>query len=136
MKTLVNLIKLKKQELDQIKKLITTLDFEKSQINIALDNLKTDLKIQQQAVQDNADISYSYNNYALFNNQKQQQLLAEIISIEQKNQTLQQQLYELFIELKRYEIILADKEKNIILQQNQQEQNELDEMMIQRFDHN
>jgi hypothetical protein len=136
MKTLVNLIKLKKQELDQIKKLITTLDLEKSQINIALDNLKRDLKIQQQAVQDNADISYSYNNYALFNNQKQQQLLAEIISIEQKNQTLQQQLYELFIELKRYEIILADKEKNIILQQNQQEQNELDEMMIQRFDHN
>ncbi len=136
MKTLLILIKLKKQELDQIKKLITALDLEKSQINIALDNLKTDLKLQQQAVQANADISYSYNNYALFNNQKQQQLLAEIISIEQKNQTLQQQLYELFIELKRYEIILADKEKNIILQQNKQEQNELDEMMIQRFDHN
>jgi hypothetical protein len=134
MKTLLNLIKLKKQEIDNIKKVMAELDLTKSQINLALNDLKKDLQLQQQVVQANADISYSYSNYALFNHQKQHQLLAEIKVIDHQSQALQVQLYELFIELKRYEIILANKEKDMLLKQNQKEQNELDEMIIQRFE--
>ena len=63
MKSINTLIKLKKQEIDNRRIIISTLEREKDQLNLEIENLQKELLEQQQIVAENPDFLYSYSNY-------------------------------------------------------------------------
>jgi flagellar biosynthesis chaperone FliJ len=132
MKTLLTLINLKKQEIDNIKKTLIKLELEKYQLDSALFVLRQDLINEQEAVAKNATIAYSYYNFAYVNKEKQNLLIEEISLLDNKIDLAQQKIYELYIQLKRYEIILEQKTQAAIYAQNREEQKQLDEIIIQK----
>jgi flagellar biosynthesis chaperone FliJ len=133
MKSLRTLIKLHKRELDEQKRILLDLENQKDQLHQALVLLKHDLIKQQQIVTNDPEVSYSYSNYYNKNISQQHHVTTGIVEVNNNMELISSQIYELYAEVKKYEIILANKEKQFKQMQSKNEDAYLDEIAINSF---
>ncbi len=133
MKSINTLIKLKKQEIDNRRIVISTLEREKDQLNLEIENLQKELLEQQQIVAENPDFLYSYSNYVDANTARKNKIIVRIDNILLEIEKIYAEVYELFGELKRFEIILDHKKKQKLYEENKREAASLDELIINKF---
>jgi hypothetical protein len=136
MKSINTLIRVKKQEIDNKKITISVLEREKDQLNIEIINLKNELIEQQQLIEKNPEFLYSYSNYANENLLRKNKIINRISYISAEIDKISDEVYELFGELKRFEIILDHKKKQKINEENKREAADLDQLIINKFSQN
>jgi flagellar export protein FliJ len=133
MKSLKTLIKLHRKELDEKRRELTALENKKEQLQQAIISLIKELKNEQKIIASNPEIAYSYTNYAIRNRERQQLLAFEIVQIDEQIDQLSEVIFELFSEVKKYEIALENKQKQIKAEEERQETIFLDEISINGF---
>jgi hypothetical protein len=136
MKSLKTIIKLKKQEIDDKKIIISSLEKERDQLDIDLENLKKELLLQQQLIKEDPQILFSYSNYAKHNNDLQSKILTKLNELYLEIEKLSQELYDLFGDFKKYEIILENKQKRLIYEANKKEDIDLNELIVNKYNTN
>jgi len=112
-KTLKTLIKLSKQELD----------IRRNNLNIVLekiDSLEDEIVQLDETLQKEQEISmesfearHMFNNFAASVKMKKQNLQAAIRMLMQQSEEIEEEIKDFFMELKKYEILLDKKEKEI-----------------------
>ena len=106
MKGIKTLIRLRKQQLDEKRKLLAEQENEKLRLEQALSALQQELKKEQKLAAESPDIAFMLVRYAEENKQKQKRISE---AIDQKNLDISQfekELHILFSELKKYDIAL------------------------------
>jgi len=132
-KSFNTLIKLKKLEIDNKKIELSKLNQEKDQLHNKLQNLQVELINQQKIAFLDPEILYSYSNYAKDNNDNQLKISGYIADISAKIELVNQEIYEIYAELKKYEVMLDNKKKQLIYEESKRQDLVLDELILQRF---
>lgn len=133
MKSLTTLIKLFSRQLDDRRREMVALEQERQQVDAALTSLRADLKAEQDAAAASPESRFSYSNYAKQNNNRQQQLIQELGNIDIKIYTLAHTISMLFTELKKYEIALENKERQLEAEENRKEDIRLGDIALNSF---
>jgi hypothetical protein len=133
MKSLKTLIKLNRRNLDVKRRALVNIEEQITMLEYTKENLQKELVTQQEFVAENSEFLFSYNSYYLQNRENQGYIAHEITKLQNMAAKISQEIYELFTEVKKYEIILSNKEKQIVIAQNKKEEEALDEVAINIF---
>jgi hypothetical protein len=132
MKALKTLIKLHKSNLDEKRKQKANLENQKEQLNNLILKLKTELISEQKFCSKNIDLIEAYNNYADYNRDRQLAIIAEIEKLDKQIDSLTEEIFNEFTELKKYQVALQNKVKELNKQQAIQEEKSIQETIISK----
>lgn len=133
MKSLATLIKLYSRQLDDRRREMVALELEKQQLEAALAAIREELKREQDAAAASSESRFAYSNYATANNKRQQQFIQEIGSLEVKIFQLAHTISLLFTELKKYEIALENKSRQLEAEETRKENIRLGDIALNSF---
>jgi flagellar export protein FliJ len=124
------LIKLNNNALDDLKKILAELFKMQEELNSYLANLKNTLEKEKKLIDSNSDLSFIFHNYLQVNLQQQEQTAVAITVNEEKIAQVQQEIYNIFIDIKKYEFLLEQKTLKQIKKENKIESNRMDEFAM------
>jgi flagellar export protein FliJ len=124
------LIKLNNNALDDLKKILAELFKMQEELNSYLANLKNTLEKEKKLIDSNSDLSFIFHNYLQVNLQQQEQTAIAITVNEEKITQVQQEIYNIFIDIKKYEFLLEQKTLKQIKKENKIESNRMDEFAM------
>lgn len=122
------LIRLKKWEVDEKRRALAELFRKEEQILDDLDKLALELLQEQKTAASNFQYSITYGKYAESYIKRRENLELSLIIVRQKVMQAQDELADLFQELKTYEISQENREKRRAEELKIKEQNKLDEI--------
>lgn len=111
MKGLKTLIRIQKQQLDEKRKALAAAETQKIKLERALETAQKELAREQQLVEQQPDMAFSFTGFAEANQKKQQNLAAAIQQKDVEIHTLEEGIHVLFSDLKKYDIALDQAEK-------------------------
>jgi flagellar biosynthesis chaperone FliJ len=124
------LIKLNNNALDDLKKILAELFKMQEELSSYLANLKNTLEKEKKLIDSNSDLSFIFHNYLQVNLQQQEQTAVAITVNEEKIAQVQQEIYNIFIDIKKYEFLLEQKTLKQIKKENKIESNRMDEFAM------
>jgi flagellar export protein FliJ len=124
------LIKLNNNALDDLKKILAELFKMQEELSSYLANLKNTLEKEKKLIDSNSDLSFIFHNYLQVNLQQQEQTAIAITVNEEKIAQVQQEIYNIFIDIKKYEFLLEQKTLKQIKKENKIESNRMDEFAM------
>lgn len=133
MQPLQTLIKITNDKLDKARKQMVLYETEHAKLEGIKDGLERSLVKEEGLIKENPEFAYSYGLYAETVRRHCTSLTHNIAKVDEEIKKMQEVIYFLFTELKRYEIALEHKEQEELDKQSKQENNELDEIAINRY---
>lgn len=135
MKSLKTLIRIQKRELDELRREMVVLQDKRdgyiARVHALSDQLKEEIKLAAEM----ADMRGFFGDFSKTIKQKQQELAARILMVEQEMRQLSDKILVKFADLKKYEISLDRFKEREKKKQSDREQRELDEVGIRSFFH-
>ncbi len=144
MKTLSTLISLSQEKIDEKRKKIAALDSEKTSYEMSLAKLKEEIEREQQFVDSlrssnssalNLQILSSYENYYAQNLRSQSNTSEQIKRLDGRLETLREELREVFLEMKKYEILQESQKLEQLQSEQKSEEKEIEEINASSFNH-
>jgi flagellar export protein FliJ len=133
MKKIQLLIKLHNNQLDELKKRLAEIFRMQDDLKIRLKSLKEELEIEKDLIDNHNDLGFLFHNYLQVNLEQQDQIAAQIQMNEIKIAQIQQEMYDIFIDVKKYDALLLQKQEQIRLLENKKELSMLDEFAMRKF---
>ncbi len=104
MKGLATLIKLHKRTLDDLRRRMSSLENQKSQLQLASANLQKELEHEMQLAKKQVEMSGFFGDFAKRMQKRQDDIAQEIRSLDQQMKKLNEEITEAYGELKKFEI--------------------------------
>lgn len=133
MKSFNMLIRLKKEEINNKRQILNDFVKTQDQLDVNLEILRQELIEQQQSVTKNPELFYNYGNYINANKSSRELILNQKNKISQEVDRISQEIFILFCDLKKFEIILENKKKQKIQEENREESIALEQIIINQF---
>jgi flagellar FliJ protein len=133
MHSLKTLIKLFSTQLDERRRILTQHEKKREYLIFSLKGLRQELIDQQQITAADPEIAFSYGNYAFRNMENQNILNLATQDIDKQIIILQDEIFDIYSELKKYEITFANKEKQANYELQRREEAELNELAINNY---
>ncbi|MGE0755125.1 MAG: hypothetical protein AB7L92_08210 [Alphaproteobacteria bacterium] len=108
MKSLKTLIKIHQHELDELRRIMVTLEGERNKLEAAVARLQQELLEEAEKAQKSPELARYYGDFARRIRQRQQQLREESRKIQKKIEDLREKISAAFSEVKKYEIALQN----------------------------
>ena len=106
MKGLVTLIKLHKRKLDELRRKMASLENQKSQLQLLSKKLHEELQEEITLAGKNPEMGNFFGDFAKRMQKRQDEIAAEILSLDKQMAKLNGEIIEEFSELKKFEIAL------------------------------
>jgi len=135
-KTLKTLVKLSKQELDIRRNNLNVILEKIDNIEEEISNMDEMLLKEQEISMQSFEARHMFNNFAASVKMKKQNLQAAIRALMQQAEQIEEEIKDFFIELKKYEILLEKKEKEIKQKIDKKSQMEGDEISLVQYNIN
>ena len=133
MKTLDTLIRLHKRTLDGLRREMVELETQKSQLQQAIINLQKELDTEVALAGKQPEMANFFGEFAKRIKARQESLLQEIRNLDVKIAKLNNEIFEAFAELKKYEIARANAKLRAQEKEKHKETLMLDEIAAQQY---
>lgn len=132
MKTIKTLIKLHKFKLDKKQQELKVIRDDIVQLHNFIDSLEERLVSEIKKIKEDPEFSFAFPNFVKQINTQKNKAFEDIKELEKKELKKQKELQKAFQEVKKFEIIKEIKEKEIKEKEEKREQENLDEIAIQK----
>lgn len=133
MKTLDTLIRLHKRNLDGLRREMVTLETQKSQLQQAIINLQKELDTEVALASKQPEMANFFGEFAKRIKTRQENLRQEIRNLDVKIAKLNNEIFEAFAELKKYEIARENAKLRAQEKEKHKETLMLDEIAAQQY---
>lgn len=133
MKGLATLIKLHKRTLDELRRKMTALESQKSQLLQLSSSLKEELVQELKLAGKSPELGNFFGDFSKRIQMRREEIAGEVRSLDKKMAALNTQIAEAYSDLKKFEIVLANAKKRAEEEQRRQETIEMDEIAGQQF---
>lgn len=120
--------KLLQKQLDKKSKTLNELNTYLTKLESSLQALKDELEKEKEACLSNPLVSSSFTNFLSHNNHRQSLIKTQITSTEQKIEEVKAEIFELFSEIKKYDVVSERKAKRKLEKEDKNEQKFLDDL--------
>ncbi len=131
-KTLITLIKLHRRKLDELRRAMVALEDEKAQFQLASSKLQEELEDEMRKASEQPEMGHFFGGFASRIQQRQEEITAQIRSLDQKIAQLNEGIAEAFTDVKKYEIAQENVKKREREEQQRRETIMLDEVAAQQ----
>ena len=132
MRSLETLIRVQRRQLDQLRRDLVALETLAEDLRGQAAALEQDVKTQQVvAKRGGPEIAFSYPNFAQWAIERRGRLAASIADVDGRLETTRAQVSEAFQDLKRFDIVLANRQQRIREEAARREQILLDEIGLE-----
>ena len=129
MRSLETLIRVQRRQLDQLRRDLVALETLAEDLRGQAAALEQDVKTQQVvAKRGGPEIAFSYPNFAQWAIERRTRLAASIADVDGRLETTRAQVSEAFQDLKRFDIVLANRQQRAREEANRREQALLDQI--------
>lgn len=135
MKSLTTIKKIFNKELDLKKLQLKSVYEQQDRINHSILRLQQTLQEEQNISIKYPEISHSYHKFAALNLQRQETLMKTLKQLEKKIEQIRTEIFELFTTIKKYDLIIDNKNARYKKSIEQKEIKELEEIILNRFNH-
>ncbi|AIL65787.1 hypothetical protein NOVO_07220 [Rickettsiales bacterium Ac37b] len=132
-KSLTTIKKIFNKQLDIKKLQLKSLYEQQERLNSSITRLQQTLQDEQQTSIKYPEIRYSYHKFAALNLQRQETIMKNIKQLDKKIDTIRTEIFELFTTVKKYDLIINNKKERQSKELEQKEIQELEEMILSRF---
>ncbi len=130
MKSLTTIIKLHKNELDELRKALVKFEEEKEQLRYYNKKLEEDLAKEQEIVGDDLELKSMLLKYRKKIKERQATIAVSIRDLNNMMNRVKEDIGRKFAEIKKFEILLANKKTQLQKQELDKEIRELDEIAL------
>ena len=132
MRSLETLIRVRRRQLDQLRRDVAALETLAEDLRGQAAALEEDVKSQQAAAKRGApEVAFSYSNFAQWAIERRARLAASIADVDGRLEATRAQVAEAFQDLKRFDIVLANRQARAREDANRREQAVLDEIGLE-----
>lgn len=128
MKSLLTLIRLKQQQLDEKRLVVTRLESEVATINSMIENLDIEVVVESEAARGDADSSFGYGSYISSARARRRGLVERLAQVGEKIALAADEVADAFREMKRFELAQSLADQRAAAESNRREQAVLDEV--------
>jgi flagellar FliJ protein len=128
---ITNLIRIHKWKLDEKRRAISDMEHLLAGFQDQLAKLDREQEVEQRIASESAETGFAYANYAKAAKARRQNLIASIEETEQMVAIAQEEVAEIFQDLKKYEISEETRLRLLKEQQNKRLQEEMDALSIE-----
>jgi len=133
MSALDTLIKLNRWQLDEQRRVVTTLETETAELRAQRQHLDDEAALEQDVAKDNHEAAYAYSGYARVLILRRAALDQAIAESEERLLAARAVLADAFAEVKRYEIAAANRRSAEHRRLDRIEQQQLDDVAIESY---
>ena len=133
MSSLPTLIRLKQQQLDEKRLVVTRLETEAASIKSLIDNLDIEVAVESEKARANADHAYGYGTYLASARVRRAGLEGRLVQVHEKIAAAADEVAEAFREMKRFELAQTFAEQRAAAEANRRERTELDDMGLEGY---
>jgi hypothetical protein len=133
MKALHTLIKVANMEVEAKREELFFLREKLHSLKNALGMLKENLEQEKVLVDNNIELSYAYNIFAIKNLAQQEQLKQAMKNLEAEIDQAMAQLLEAYFELKKYETVLKNRQRLTQKEEDRKEANILNDIELNKY---
>jgi len=131
MRTLETLIRVQKRQLDQLRRELAGLEQLAVDLRAQAADLEREVAAQQRLAQSSPEGAFAYPGYARAVIIRREKIAASIVDVDRRLEAMRDQVAEAFQELKRYDIVLANRRVQARQEADRREQALLDEMGLE-----
>jgi flagellar biosynthesis chaperone FliJ len=132
-KGIPTLIKLKKREVDDVRKALAALERQREELLLLIERMMAEMQAEAQLAADTPEIGAYFGGYAQRVKRRREEILKEVLALEGKIQQARAKLADLFGEQKRYEIVEENAKQRERKAQERKEQIKMDEVGTVQF---
>jgi flagellar protein FliJ len=133
MKGIASLIRVHRWKLDEKRRELSDLQDVLDDFMKQLVKLEQEMAREQTIARDNQDVGYSYANYSQAARDRQLNLNSSIEEIQGSIEIVEDEVAELYQELKKYEITKDTREKKARMEQQRKDQIALDDLSLDMY---
>lgn len=133
MKTLDTLIRLHKRTLDELRRNMGVLELQKSQLQQTIQALQKDLDTEVELAGKQPEMANFFGGFAKRIKKRQEDIRLEISVLDKKITALNNEIFEAFTELKKYEIAKENAKLRVQEVEKRKETLMLDEIAAQQY---
>jgi flagellar export protein FliJ len=126
--SLLTLIRLKQQQLDEKRLVMTRLETEAASIKSTIENLDMEVACESAAARTDATSTYGYGTYLASARTRRAGLEARLAQVQEKIAEAADEVADAFREMKRFELAQSFAEQRTAAEANRREQASLDEV--------
>lgn len=132
-KTLTTLIRMHKNQLDELRTELTSLENQKAQLYALIETLIKQLEDELQLAETMPEMAHFFGEFSSRIKKRQEDIRDEIYNLDRQMDALSEEISEAFSEMKKFEIThdlqVQEEEKALV----RQEQIELDDIAVDQF---
>jgi len=133
MKSLLTLIRLKQQQLDEKRLVVTRLESEMTTIRSLIENLDIEIVCESEAARGDANSSFGYGAYLTSARARRRGLEARMAQVREKLEEAADEVSDAFREMKRFELAQSLADQRVAAESDRREQAVLDEVGLTAY---
>lgn len=133
MKSIITLVRIKKREMDALKRQQAVLERQRDDVVGGIARLATQLEQEMKLAEEMPEMGHFFGDFSLAIKKRQEVMRLHVRRLEAELDKLADQLRERFSELKKYEITLANWERKRDMALAHRAQQEMDEIGIRGY---
>lgn len=131
MKGLRTLIRLNRWQLDEKRQKVAALGSLANRLQVQIDDLDREMVAEEKLAAESVEARYTYTAYAEAAKERRQNLADSLDAVKRQIAGAEDEVAEAFQEVKRHELVLANREKHARMAAEQRDQAVLDEVALQ-----
>ncbi len=133
MKALKTLIRLQRQQLNELRRTLMTLERQRAELVTASIRLSEELQREIESATDMPEMSHFFGNYSERIQKRQDEIGQQVREIDKKSNEVSRQIAAAFSEVKKFEIALENHLKRLREEENRRETIMLDDIGQQQY---
>lgn len=133
MKSLLTLIRLKQQQLDEKRLVVTRLESEVATINAMIENLDIEVVCESEAARGDANSAFGFGSYIASARARRRGLEERMAQVAEKIAIAADEVADAFREMKRFELAQSLADQRAVAEANRIEQATLDEVGLTAY---